>query len=374
MQAKPAGGFRGFLRSKVGRVLLVVFVLGVVFGTEASEPNASATILAIPVFLAAGLALPIYVGLKRPRYLAVSGLVVLLAVAPLATIVFSQDALAPPSTASTAGTAPNEAGGSVLQDASVTPYSGSSSAMFTWNVSLYPKFLGKSLNTTNWSNDALDLYISSCPGATAPNLSYCGGGYTLITLAHTFSKASPPANGSVVTFQQHLSENGLWSWQMVLILQNSSNASNPFEIELVGDPTYDGLAGPIVGGFAVVYGLLIVSVYVIVLIYLGIPFYFALLLYMWFKGREARRKEAERRAANAKAALAGGPPGEGAAGGSGPASGPPGSTGSAPPVASELACPSCGAVIYPNESKCWKCGAPVGGAPASTPPLPSTSK
>lgn len=380
MQAEPAGGFRGFLQSTVGRIVLILLTIGVVFATIAYVGDGA--VLAIPIFLIVGLGVPIYAGLKRPRYLAVAGLIVLVAVAPLATIVLSQDIFVPPGSASSAGAAPYEVGGSVLQDATITPFTGSPTTLFTWTVTLYPKYLNTSFAGTNWSQDELQLFISTCPGATASNLSYChsllGSSYPFAVVNHTFS--GPPANGAVVTFQHLVPANGIWSWQMELVLANASSAANASKIELVGDPTYDGIEGPILGGFGVVYGALLFPMYEVDLIYLGIPFYFVLVLYMWFKSRERRRREAKRRAAAASSGaattpaggtpLAAGSPG-GAAPAPGGATGPPAETGgSASPT--ELSCPSCGAVIYPNEAKCWKCGAALdkGSTPAAAPSPP----
>ncbi len=367
MEAKPVPGFRRFLQSKLGRVALLLLAIGTVFGTYAYV----ATLLAIPVFLIVGLAIPIYAGLKRPRYIALAALVVLLVVAPLSTIVFSQEVLVPPGGASSPGVGPYESGGSILQNATIAPFSGSSSTQFTWSVTLYPKYLNASLNDTNWSNDSIELFVSTCPGATALNLSYCGGGYTLLTKTIRFT--APPTNGQVVTLPSlQVPSTGIWSWQMEVEFQNTSSASNPYTVELSGDPTYDGLEGPVVGGFGVVYGALILTVYEVELIYLGIPFYFILLLYMWFKSREARRKEALRRAARALSESASGP--------ANPAPPPPGPApvGAADgPAASELTCPSCGAIVYANEAKCWKCGSELASAsssnndrPLSTGPAP----
>ena len=70
----------------------------------------------------------------------------------------------------------------------------------------------------------------------------------------------------------------------------------PFFQLLVGDPTYNGIEGPVIGGFGTIYGELILSVYVEDLIYLGAPFYFVLLIYMLFKNRERRKKDAQQRA------------------------------------------------------------------------------
>jgi hypothetical protein len=368
MQAEPPRGFRGFLRTRPGRVVFLLLAIGIVFAAYAYV----ATILAIPVFLVVGLALPIWAGLKRPRFLALAGLVVLVTVAPLATVVFSQELLVPPSAASSAGVAPYESGGAVLQHASITPFIGTSSTTYTWNVTLYPRFLASYLNRTNWTNDSLQLFVSTCPGATSANDSLCGSSYTLIVLNHTFAQRTAPANGTVVTFQDRITTRTIWSWQMQLVLQNTTNASNPTRIELVGDLSYNGIEGPVVGGYLTAYIALIGTIYEIDLLYLGLPFYFILILYMMFKGREARRRQAIRNAIRLDAAR-GMPPGGAGAGGPVTPGGP--STSPAPaatPASSEIACANCGAVVYPNESKCWKCGSALGASAPTDRPLAST--
>jgi hypothetical protein len=369
MAAEPATGFRRFLQTPLGKAGFVLLSVGVVFATYTYVT----AVLAIPVFLIVGLALPIYGGLKRPRFLALSALVVLLVVAPLATVVYSQEVLTPPGSASSPGSGPFESGGSVLQNAYISPFTGSASTSFTWNVTLYPKYLNSSLESTNWSNDSLELFVSTCPGATQPNLSYCGGGYSLIVVdpETSLSKLHPPTNGSVESFQLQVPSSGIWSWQMILSIQNTSNATNPNKIELAGDPTYNGLEGPIVGGFGVVYGALILTVYEVEFVYLGILFYLILLLYMWFKSREARRKDALKRAARSMAGAT--PPAPAVS--PGPGTGPT-SPGAAPVASSspssELTCPHCGAIIYAHEAKCWKCGGPLDGSgPSASPPLAS---
>ncbi len=372
MSGEPVRGLRGFLQSVPGRIALILLAIGVVFGTFVYV----ATLLAIPAMLLVALALPIWVGLKRPRYLALSGLVVLIAVAPIATIVFSQELLVPPAPASSPDVTPFGSGGSILSGASVSPFQGSTATTFTWTVTIYPKYLDKQYNGTNWTKDTLVLYISTCPGATSTNSSSCSAGYTFIPRTLTF--AAPPANGTVETFSYQIGTVGIWDWQMELILANATNATNPARIPLVGDPTYDGIEGPIIGGFGTVYGALIGAIYLDELVYVGIPFYFILILYMWFKNREARTRSAIR--AGAKAVIASkaaagsadpippSPP----TGGSPPAGSSPGPA-AAPktPAPGEATCPSCGAVVYPNEAKCWKCGVSLSGGPASSgTPLP----
>lgn len=368
MHADAPGGLRGFLRTKPGRVVLVLLATALVFGTYAFV----STVFAIPVFLLVGLGLPVWAGLKRPRFLALAALVVLLAVAPLSTVVFGQEVLAPPGAASSPGAAPFERGGSVLENATISPFVGSLSTNYTWNVTLYPRYLVPTLNGTNWSNDAVELFISTCPGATGTNDPNCPSGYSLIILNHTFASSRAPSNGTPVTFHDRLDSNTIWSWQMELVLQNTTNLSNPSRIELSGDPTFNGLEGPIVGGFATAYLALIVTVYEVDLLYLGVPFYFILLLYMWYKYREARGKAAIKRAAQAMVAKQAGPPATAP-----PEGGPPPTAGTPPPStrppSPELACPSCGAVVYPDEAKCWKCGSPLGSPASSGTPLSSGS-
>jgi len=364
MQAEPAGGFRGFLRSTPGRVAWILLTVGIVFATFAYV----STLLAIPVMLVVGLALPIYAGLKRPRFLALGGLVVLIAVAPIATVVFTQELLTPPGPGSSSSSFPDGSGGAVLTDATLSPFVGSTSTTFTWNVTIYPKFLSSLDNGTNWSKDSVQVYISTCPGATSANSTYCSGGFPLIILQDNLT--APPANGTVLTFQHRVGASGIWSWQMALVLANKTDPSNPTFIRLSGDPTYDAMEGPIIGGFATVYGALIGPIYLDEFIYVGIPFFFILLLYMWFKSREARRKQAIKRAAREMAAASGGTAAQPAGGAAAPGPGGP-AGGAAPAGPGEATCPSCGAVVYPNETKCWKCGAGLsplkeGGSPLSS--------
>ena len=363
MASEPTGGLRGFFRTAPGKVAFLLIVIGATFGTFTYV----STVLAIPLLMVMGIGFPLYLGLRRPRFLALSALVVLVVVAPLSTLVFSDELLIPPAAVSSPGAGPYEIGGSVLQNATISPFSGGSGTNFTWNVAVYPRFLQSSLNGTNWSNDSLKLFVSTCPGATSSNTSYCGGAFTLITLSQRFASRAGPSNGTVFTFHQPIGGKGIWSWQIQLVIQNVSNASNPSLISLSGDPTFNGVEGPIVGGFATAYGALIGTVYEIELIYLGLPFYFVLLLYVWFKQRETRRKQMIRRAAQAMAAA--GAPGQSSTPGA-PSGGPPGPSAAAP-ASSELACPSCGAVIYANETKCWKCGASLG-APTGGTPLPTS--
>ncbi|HTP56312.1 MAG TPA: hypothetical protein VML53_06610, partial [Thermoplasmata archaeon] len=69
---------RSFVQTPLGRTLLLAFTILVVFGAFYLS-----VLFAIPAILIVGLWLPIYLGQKRPRYLALSGVVVLLLMAPL---------------------------------------------------------------------------------------------------------------------------------------------------------------------------------------------------------------------------------------------------------------------------------------------------
>ncbi|HEY6237913.1 MAG TPA: hypothetical protein VIZ68_01850, partial [Thermoplasmata archaeon] len=78
------------------------------------------------------------------------------------------------------------------------------------------------------------------------------------------------------------------------------------------------------------------------------------------KSREARRK---REAALSGAELSGARPT------------PPSTDPSSAPVKtspSEKACPNCGAVVYPSEANCWKCGVALGSTGSAAAPLKST--
>jgi len=362
MQADAPGGLRGFLRSRLGLIAIFLFCIAVVSVTFVFN-----ALLAIPAMLLFGFGVPVWLGTKRPRILAVGGLAVLLALAPLATILLAQESLVNPGAASSPGLAPLEEGGSVLQNATVSPFVRSLSTNFTWSVQVYPRYLGAPLNGSNWTNDSVQLYISTCPGATASfSPGYCPAGYSLIVVSHAFAGPTAPANGTTVTFHHEVTATTIWSWQMELLIQNRSNATSPYRIELTGDPTYDGLEGPIVGGFATAYGALIVTIYEADFLYLGVVFYFVLLLYWWYKQREARTKAAIKRTAQALAAAKDGAPSTvefptpGASSRPGPA-----------PGTNELACPNCGAVVYAGEAKCWKCGSALGGGAAGSAPLPS---
>jgi hypothetical protein len=356
-------GLRGFVQRPLGRVLLIAFGI---LATALTYAYLYA-ILAIPVMLLVGLAIPIWLGIKRIRFLALLGLVILLVSAPIANIVLTQEVMTPIGSTSSPTDLPGGGGGAVMQNAQVNPYVGSTSTNFTWNVTLVPQYIPKG----NDSPFLLSLYISTCPGATGANDPNCGSGYPFYILNHTF-----PGNlttNTTVAFHFTFPSDGIWAWQMGLFLNNTTDPSrNATFILLVGDPNYDGLEGPVVGTFATTFFQLLLTVYLNIFVYLGVPFFIVLLVYMYIKRRQFQRGNAIARSpgpvapetGDTDAPVSPAPPslGTGAA------------SDASAPRRPEVPCPNCGAVVYPNEKTCWKCGAAIApGAPSSSPPLPSSS-
>jgi hypothetical protein len=367
---QPQGRFRRFLPTPAGRILIVALAIVAVFATYAYIP----AILAIPTILLFGLALPIWGGLKRPRFLAVIGLVVVVAVAPIATVVFTQELFVPVGTVDSATDLSDSNGNAVMQNATLQPYSGSTSTVFNWTVTVFPGNVPKG-NETPYE---LDLYISTCPGATGNNSPDCSQPYPFHVL---YDRTLPGANETPtagaapyqVNFSYTVGSNGIWAWQMGLYTLNSSTKNQSWFQELVGDPTYDGIEGPIVGGFATIYLELLPTIYFQDLLFLGAPFFFVLLIYMLFKNRERRKKEAQQRAPGPlppKDATSGTAPPV-AKGTPLPSSKTPPSSSAGPSAAStaavqEFNCPKCNAVVYAGEKTCWKCGETL---PSPAPPV-----
>ncbi|HYA56967.1 MAG TPA: hypothetical protein VEH57_00645 [Thermoplasmata archaeon] len=350
MQQEKARGFRGFVQTAAGRAFLIALSLVLVFATFTYVTP----LLAIPVFLIVGLALPIYSGLKRPRFLALSGLVVILLLAPVATAVLSSEIMSPTPAASSSPDLPEGHGGAVLQNASVGPFLGSTSTNFTWNVTIYPQYLSPDNSSPLW----LSLYISTCPGATGNSSPVCSAGYPFYNRTITFPSGywANHTGPTRESFRFTIGSNGIWDWQMGLAMENLSTHGLEW-IFLVGDPQYDGIEGPVIGGYGTVYFALIGSVYLESALYLGAPYFIVLLIYVAFKNRERRRADSQRRRAGPvpptspppagpKTPLPSGPPPESSAA----------ATAAAAAAAGEMTCPNCHAVVYANEATCWKCG------------------
>ncbi|MGA8303671.1 MAG: hypothetical protein WB873_08270 [Thermoplasmata archaeon] len=358
MQQQQQGRLRSFVQTPVGKALLIAVTIGVVFATAAYVD----VLIAIPAMLLFGLAVPIWSGLKAPRYLALSALVVLLVVAPIGNVVLTQDIMTPigASTSPNSGSAGN--GPPVLQNALVTPYTGGTATNFTWEVTVFPQELSAGNSSPMW----LTLYISNCPGATGNSSPFCPSGYPLIILNNT--AIGGIKNETNTTFHYQIGTTGIWDWQMSLTVSNTTTHAL-YYIFLVGDPMYNGIEGPVVGSFSQIYFSLVSSLYIEYFLYLGAPFYFVLLIYMIYKRREQRKADAARRAAGPTPADETGP--------SSPIpakmGGPPTPPYTSPASPKEGSCPNCGAVVYAGEKTCWKCGATLGAA-ASGAPLPTSGK
>jgi YVTN family beta-propeller protein len=263
--------------------------------------------------------------------------------------------------------------GAILQNADVAPFTGSTSTNFTWTVTVEPAFAPT--NTTGVRS--VTLYVSTCPGATSNSSPFCPSGYAFINRTHTFS--TPIIAPTNVTFVLTLGSDNVWSWQMGVALGSATPplAYTPIAggastyVFLQGYGSSDGLEGPVVGTFADTYLLLLPTIFETTFLYLGVPFYLALAVYAYLKRRERIRRAASRRAAGEAGAAAA--PTAPAAGGGAPSTGPASPTEAAsaptPPPEHERSCPSCSAVVYAGEPKCWKCGAVLPGEPGA--PLPS---
>jgi hypothetical protein len=269
---------------------------------------------------------------------------------------------------------PTEVGAAapVLQNAQVSPYLGSTSTNFTWSVQVYPGQVPKGNSTLNVT---LDLYVSTCPGATGNDSPSCAAGYPL-TVYQLFHGDLPNQTVLDLSFSHTIPSNGIWAWQMGLFLHNSTvpNENQTF-ILLAGDPVYNGLEGPVVGTYWTTYELLILTVYLNDFVYLGVPYYVVLLVYTYIKRRQISRGDAFRRAPGPTPTDS--PDGGTAVPGTGPTPGAkrPASLVTSGPRRPEMSCPNCNAVVYENEKTCWKCGAalPAGGSspPLAQSPLPS---
>ncbi len=349
-------GLRGFATRRSGQLVLIA--AGVVLLAVASIYLGE--LGGILVLLFTGLFLPIYLGLKRPKILALMGVAVLILAAPLASLLVAQETLQPSGVANSFG----ENHGDVLQQAAVTPFHGAGGAVFTFSVTVVPQYLYANTTIAN-----LTLFVSTCPEASAPNQSTldCAPPYPNFQQV-----ARLPANltvPEVVTFSQRLPGPDIYWWIIYADVTYTKNGTAAAPIFLNPANGYADIQGPVTGTYLSTLGLVLAPVYLTVILYPGIVFLIALLFYAWFKAREARRKAtAEQR----PPATAGGP--------LSPTGGPASPTGAAPAPTDELHCPKCQAVVYANETQCWKCGAPLtvrpsGTAlPSSSPPTPPTSR
>jgi hypothetical protein len=338
---------RTFASRSWGRALLLAVAIAVVAWSFIYLGE----VIAIGAFLLLALILPIYLGWKRPRHLAIAGLVVLLLAAPISGALETNLIRTPVPVAASANTLPDGNGGSVLQNASVGPFNGVSGTNFSFVVDVFPRYL-----PPNTSLVDVVLVVSTCPTATGNQSSpFCSAGYPFFLQNRTF--ATSPNATFEITFHQQLPGPDIWWWTIYAQTQNTSGGYHT--TFLLAGQGYSTIEGPVTGSWTDIFGIVVGQVYLYMFLYLGIIYYLALLAYTWFKVRESKRKSP---------------------GGTFPASAPlpPPPPGSAPPPQSpspsEEHCPKCNAVVYPNESQCWKCGTPLRGPGSATPsaaPLPS---
>lgn len=358
-------GLRAFVGTRYGKLALGVLALA----TLTLSFYYLGPYFAIPTLLLFGLGIPIYFGWKAPRQLAVMGIVVLLASAPLLNWGLTSQAMVPSPAANSASDAMNTSNGQpVLTNATASPYNGPGGHVFDFSVDMYPARLPS--NTTPYS---IELFVSTCPGATGNSSPFCGSGYPF----YPVNQSVVNVTGSPAHIDFHLPLPGpnIWWWQMGLLAKTvkfdsatHTNNTTYQWIFLAVPNSYGAVQGPITGTWISTFNLLLPQTVLDVLFYPGIVFYLALLVYMYLKSREAKRKAARAGAGSGTIPPTSGNPPPSAP--SGTPSGSPPSTGATAGRA-ETACPKCGAVVYPNESNCWKCGAPL--TPGGSAPLPSGS-
>ncbi|HTT45383.1 MAG TPA: hypothetical protein VMH38_05135, partial [Thermoplasmata archaeon] len=86
---QSTGVLKAFVQRPIGRALLIAFAVLITAFTYAYLY----ALIAIPIMLLVGLAVPIWLGIKRIRFLALLGLVILLLSAPIANIVLTQEVM-----------------------------------------------------------------------------------------------------------------------------------------------------------------------------------------------------------------------------------------------------------------------------------------
>ncbi|MCI4349689.1 MAG: hypothetical protein L3J93_05685 [Thermoplasmata archaeon] len=336
---------RAFGTHRVGRTLLVALSILTLAGTLFYL----GPLFAMFVFLLFGLALPIYLGWRIPRQLALAGVVALLLGAPVFSAAYAYELRQPSPWANSNPTAPDGHGGSVLQHAHVTPFTGTAGGNYTFTVDVEPQYL-----PVNTSAAYLLLFISDCPYATTNHSSACPASYRFYELNH--SLGSPITATQTIPFFHNLPGADAWWWTMALVLHRA-NSTNLSWVWLYTSMGYSGVQGPISGDFFSTFELILPVAYELSLLYPGLLFFVGLLIYVLLKNRERVRKAAKDL------------PGPGSLG-----------TLAAPPKVSspdvkgpvERSCPNCQAVVYPNETKCWKCGSELKSESAPIPSTPAT--
>lgn len=338
------GGVKAFVASPLGKALLTA-VAAVVLALALIYLGA---LIAIAAFLLFMLAIPIYLGWKRPRELAVCGLIALLVAGPIASTLYAQEIRSPSAAVASDAQAGTGGTGSVLTNAYVSPFAADTGTSFKFSVTVNPEYLPSGAHAPEY----VVVYLTTCPGADSANNSACGGGgYPFWELNDSFNATINTTE--VVGLSQTLHAANLWFWLMAFIYTNSTNGSQYIWVN--PQSGYNAVQGPVSGSFASTVGLIIPTVYGEVFVYVGLTFYAGLLLYWYLRVRSERR--------NAP------PPGPLTTGAPGGPPGPSGPSGASAAPSNERKCANCGAVIYPSETSCWKCGRPVAPAAAASPPL-----
>lgn len=341
------GGVKAFVATPAGKVALTAVAALVLVGSLVYV----GALIAIAAFLLFMLAVPIYLGWKRPRELAVCGLAAVLVAGPIGAALYADQLRVPsPSVGSDPETGVGGTG-SVLTNAQVSPFAADTGSAFVFSVTINPQYLPASAHAPEY----LVLYLSTCANATNNNESACGGGgYPYWEQDLRFNASLQ--NASPEQFSQTLNSVNLWFWQLAFIYENGSTNQTNW-VWLDPQSGYGAVQGPVSGDFLSTVSLVLPAFFSELFLYVALVFYAALLLYMYLRARAARRQGGDAGPPGPSAPSGGAPPGPG-----GPKAA---SSGGAAP--GERSCPNCGAVIYPSETSCWKCGKPI--SPASSQPL-----
>ena len=324
----------------LGKVSLVALATLVVTGAFLEL----GALIAIVSFLLFMLGLPIYLGWKSPRQLAVAGLVALLVAAPIGSTLYAEQIRTPTGAVSS----DPENGGSVVANAGVTPFSAATGSVFEFHATLNPQFLPAGAHAPEYAL----LYLSTCAGATTSNASFCGGGgYPFWELNQSFNITQSASE--TIQFHQQLNTANLWWWLMAFVYQNVTNVTRWVWVDPANQ--YGGVQGPVSGDLASTIVLILPALYQAMFLYVGVVFFGALIIYVWLKTRGRQRNP---------------PVAEPSGRGPGNPSAPPGSPPNPTPTRDERSCPNCQAVVYPSERTCWKCGVVLD---QSAPPTPLKS-
>ncbi|MCI4353274.1 MAG: hypothetical protein L3K14_07840 [Thermoplasmata archaeon] len=342
---------KAFAAKPLGRIALLLFISLALAGSSIYLGY----LIAIPVFLLTGLGLPIYLGWNRPRTLFLVGLAALLVAGPIVTAGTVNLLLTPSPAVNGVVFAPHTQ--SVLQNATVHPYSRAAAGNFTFTVEVTPAFLP---NGSGPKVLVVVFFLTTCPDALTyfhqvlvrNHNSSCGapGSYPFFSSNFSYNGSTP----TPVTFVAKVGGVNVWWWTIGVSYLNSSG--KVAWLYLLPPNGYTTAEGPVTGEYLSLYLLILPAIYFTVFIYPGLVFFIGLLVYFFLKSRQRRR--------------AGGAPAVAVPQTSAIPTRPGGGTGStaptSPPSRPELACPKCGAVVYKGESRCWKCGTPL--TSTETPP------